>query len=376
MFIACCLGVGLTGCPPDPRISLNDFLAMQDQASAAAVPDTPVVTSVDANLPDYKIGSADVLTVTLTGLNEPAVSTGYRVRVNSEGTIDLPLAGMVHVARLDESEAEAAIKRAYVPGIVRQLAVNVEVIEFETTDVVVSGAVTFPGLVTLQRTQRNLLYAVLSAGGVSSSASGYVSLRRVRRPSERVSYDLTDPVQLEAALAIDPLEDGDMVMVEAAAPNTIFVGGLVNRPASQVYPPGVKMNILQALAAAGGVRTDVFPREGTLIRPMPNGEDVHVKLNLSRIASGQDDNVLLAAGDILWIPETVETRVQDFINKNIFLRAGFTATVSYNVSGLDFLNGNSRASRLRGLGGGGGLQDSFDPFGFLSRNTALQTLTR
>jgi hypothetical protein len=215
-----------------------------------------------------------------------------------------------------------------------------------------------------------MLFAIVGAGGVSAEASGHATLRRIRHPNEAATYDLTDPTQLKDALALDPLESGDIISVPAAQPNTVFVGGLVNRASPQIYPPGTKITALQALAAANGVRTDIFPKEGTLVRRMPDGKDVHVKLDLNRIARGDDPNIVLAAGDILWVPETWDTRVEEFINRNIFLRAG--VSVNYNVTGIEFMNRRSLQTSNRG--GTGTLQDRFDPLGFLSQPTATQSL--
>jgi hypothetical protein len=130
------------------------------------------------------------------------------------------------------------------------------------------------------------------------------------------------------------------------------------------------VTVLQAIAGAQGLRTDVTPEEGTLVRRMPDGKDAMVKLDLQAIARGEAPNIELESGDILWVPPTAKTRIQDFINRNLFLRAG--VSVTYNVTGIEFLNRQEQQSRA--FGGGGDLQDAFDPLGFLNRNAALQTL--
>ncbi len=335
----------------------------EDSQEAAAS-----VEVFDSALADFGFGPGDVLDVSLTGLEDATTSNVYRCRVDDAGAIDLPLVGSVRVMDLRESQAEDVIKRGYVPNIVRQLTANVTVIEHKRTEVLVTGAVGVPGMVSLRHNERNLLFAVLAADGVSSGASGKVTLHRVRRPGQDVTYDLGDPQQLEGALAEDPLEKGDIVMVAAAQPNTIFVGGLVNRPSPQLYPPGVEMNVLQVLASAGGLREDVYPVEGTLIRRMPNGSDMRVKLDFPRIKRGEDANIVLAAGDILWVPETVGTKVLDFFNRNLFIRGG--ATITYNATGTEFLNSNSRSQSLQGRQGGT-LEDQFDPFSFLNQASAI-----
>ena len=37
-----------------------------------------------------------------------------------------------------------------------------------------------------------------------------------------------------------------------------------------------------------------------------NGHDVHVKLDLDRIQRSEDPDITLAAGDVLWVPFTLQ----------------------------------------------------------------------
>ncbi len=95
----------------------------------------------------------------------------------------------------------------------------------DTTNVLVVGAVAAPGLVPLRRTERNMLFAIVGAGGISEIASGQATLHRIRTPTDEVTLNLTDPIQLRDALALKPLKQGDIVYVYAAQPNTVFGGG-------------------------------------------------------------------------------------------------------------------------------------------------------
>ncbi len=326
----------------------------------------PVAIDIDSYLRPYEVGPSDVVNITLAGIDEAGLMPSFLARVDRNGEIDLPIVGSIKVADKTLEDVEDAIRATYVPAVFHEAVVHVELVEADTTNVLVMGAVTEPGLISLRRNQRNMLFAIVGAGGASELASGHATLRRIRHPADEGTFDLRDPVELQQALALDPLEHGDIIYVQAAQPNTVFVGGLVNRIGPQIYPPYTEINVLQALAAAGGLRTDVFPREGTLIHRMPDGTDVHVELNLNRLARGQDPNVALAPGDILWVPETWETRVQDFINRNIFVRAG--VSVSYNVTGIEFMNRHSQQSSRFGAS----QADISDPYGFLSRSSALQ----
>lgn len=371
----CLLGLAAAGCH-DPRISIYDFIEMQRTAVPASSrqPKAPTaeIWSRHAFVPE-RIGPKDELSVELTGLNgDPAETRVSVVRVDRNGQIELPEGVKVTVTNMELEEADRAIREHFVPDIVKRIVVKTNITKPHTTEVQVRGAVTAPGLVPLLRTELDLLHAVARAGGVSSAASGRVSLRRLREPATELILDLRNPADLKTAFAIAPLEAGDIVTVEAAAPNTIFVGGLVNAPGPQPYPPGTQVTLRQALVAAGGVQDELYPSEATLIRRMPDGKDVHVKINLERLRNGEDPDIQLAAGDIFWVPHTLGTRTMDFINRNLFFRAGFTA--SYNVvgnaSGIEFLN--RRALQSTGVarttpGGGTTLQNRVDPLGFLAR---------
>lgn len=359
------------GCAADHRLSMGEFIAMQrGAAETAPVAEAVSAADIDAHIGPYRVGAGDDLRIELNGADGASLfPAAVNARIDRNGQIDLPVVGAIKVSDLPLEDVEDTILKAYVPGVFREATCHVELASTQPTNVLVVGAVSAPGLIPLRRTERNLLFAIVGAGGVSDAASGMATLRRVRRPAEEVTLNLRDPVQLQAALTLNPLDNGDIISVQAAAPNTVFVGGLVATPHPQTYAAGTNVTILQALAAAGGLRTDVTPSEGTLIRRMPNGQEVQVKLDLEAIAKGREPNLELAAGDILWVPQTFGTIVQDFINKNIFLRAG--VSVNYNVSGIEFLN----RRKLQSAGAGGGsLQDAFDPFGFLTRNTLLQTV--
>jgi len=377
------LSLATAGCA-EHRISLTEFLQMQQEARQAATTQ-PATTqpaaaaAIDKYLGRYKVGPGDILAVVvggpdvLSGVVQLGVLPAIQVRIDRDGVIRLPVAGAIKVGGLDIEDVERTILQAYVPSVLKEAVVHVTLVTPDSANVLVVGAVTLGGLVQLQHHERNLLFAVNKAGGLTQAASGRATVRRLRRPTEEVTLNLTNPVELEAALALAPLEDGDIISVEAAMPNTIFVGGLVLGPGPQSYPPGVEMTVLQALAAANGPPTYLTPREATLIRRMPDGRDVQVKLDLDRLATGKDPNIALAAGDILWVPHTLETRFQEWFDRNFFVRAGMSATMSYNVIGQEFLNRRGRFGAGQGFGGGGqGLEQQFDPLGFLTRNALLR----
>lgn len=381
MLLGSMIMAGSFGCA-DNRISSAEFLAMQEEAEKEATPTTQpsnaakqeAVALIDAQLGAYKVGPGDVLIVSLTQLDQPAGFAPLNIRVTRNGDLNLPSVAAIKVAGLELEDVEKIIHDAYVPAVYKDVAVHVAISEADMTNVLVHGAAMTPGMVELKRTRRNLLYAMVGAGGVTQIASGEVTLRRIRRPSEEVTLNLTNPNGLTAALALDPLENGDIVTIQAATPNTVFVGGLVKSSLPQVYPPGTNVTVLQAIAAAGGLRTDVTPREATLIRRTKDGKDIQVKLNMDRITRGQDPNLVLVAGDVLWVPDTVETVVQNWINQNVYFKFGGSANVFYDVTGVEYLNRPGQQSGGN-IGGGNSPLNQIDPFFFLNQSQAIRNLT-
>ncbi len=342
------LVVLLSGCT-EYRMDLEEFQAAlvavetgSDVPDGVSIDPAEVRRVIDAALGPYRVGPGDVLGVTIT----PAGKTSglpLNTRLGSDGRVHLPMAGALEVDGMTLGEVETAIQNAYVPKYHVQAVVHVQLAVAETTEVMVVGAlvtpimgggVSIPGMVSLRRSERNLLHATALAGGMSQAASGLVTLKRLRQPGKNVTFNLREPAGLRKALAIDPLEDGDIVMVHAARSNTVFVGGLVMGAGPQIYAADSEVTVLQALAAAGGGRPDLVPTTATLIRRV-DGKDMHVKLDLVDLVRGKQENIVLASGDILWLPHTTGTRVHEFLNSAISFRATAGYYLGYSNVGSD-----------------------------------------
>ncbi len=361
------LGTGLWS---DPRISMKEFLELEEEARLAAeVPATqPVVDMeaaralLDSQFGPYRVGPHDVLTVMLTEVSGLVGGTGLsavRVRVDRNGQINLPIVGNVSVDGLELKDIENLIADTYVPKVYREAICHVTLAEYEATEVIVTGTVGAPGMISLRRTERNLLYALVLAGGISNDSSGWVTLQRLRRPGDIVKLNIMEPEGVKQALMEDPLEDGDMITADPADPFQVWVLGLVKGPGPQVFVPGQRVTFLEVLAAARGLRQDIFVREGTLNRKMPDGSEIRVRLDIERLASGRDPNFVMQPGDIVYVNHTWDTWIQEWFNQHATITAGATATVSYSASASDQLSRRGTPTPTPGAG--------IDPFGFLQR---------
>lgn len=322
------IGLLLAGCA-DSRINLDALTQLE--ADAGRIEPIPLETSDVAltEIRPYTVGTNDVLIITFTGLSEQFAQHRLTVRVHDEGTIMLPMVGKLAVAGLDLKGVEKALYEAHVPAYVKDLGVFVELGGPEATTVVVVGAAGQSGLVSLPRNERNVLYALSHAVGFGPDGSGIVHVKPLRPDRDVQSYDLTSVNDLRRALLAQPLESGDMIVVEPADPSAIYVTGLVNIPGPIPIPKNGNLSLARTIAAAGGLRDFLNPREATLWRRLANGEQVRVKLSLEDVLAGKTPDLALHPGDILDVPHTAETRFLEWVAANVRL-GPFGVTAVYD----------------------------------------------
>ncbi|MBI5866133.1 MAG: polysaccharide biosynthesis/export family protein, partial [Planctomycetes bacterium] len=326
---ALAVGAGLLcGCA-DSRITVSQL--QEREESLAKVEPLPV-RAADLALSEvrpYTVGPGDILQVTMQGLADATAPTVIKTRVYSGGQIELPLVGSVMVVGKTLQQVDEEIVKAHVPAYVKHLAVFTELVNPETTTIMVTGAAGKPGLVTLPSNQRNVLYALATAGGFGGTSSTKVKVQPIRPEEEVLTYDLANVNDVRRAMTARPLESGDIVSVEGAATSVVYVTGLVNAPGPVAVPPDSSVSVMHAIYAAGGLRDWLEPVEATLVRTLPDGTRAFVKLDLADILSGKQLDTSLRAGDILTVPHTADTRVREWAINN--LRLGpFSVGVAYD----------------------------------------------
>lgn len=326
---ACLMAVWLAGCKQDDRIS---FAELQSREMGLRQTEPVPVRSTDLALNElrpYTVGPGDVLQITMTGLVDAYLPILVKVRVHSEGQVELPQVGPIKVAGMTLQQVEEAVIAAHVPQYVKVLSVYAELVGPEATTVMVTGGAAKPGLVTLQRNQRSILYALATAGGFGGTASTRVRVRPIRPEEDELVYDLADVNDVRRAMTARPLESGDIVTVEGASSSAVYVTGLVNLPGPVLVPPDSSVSVLHAVYACGGLRDLLDPVEATLVRTLADGKRAHVKLDLEGILAGKEPDIALRAGDILTVPHTSDTRLREWAINN--LRIGpFSMGVAYD----------------------------------------------
>jgi polysaccharide export outer membrane protein len=231
---------------------------------AAAGPSTPQ---------DYVIGPQDQLSITV--FEEPTLTNKYRVE--NDGFITFPFLDRVQAAGKTLGELQATLTTQLATGWLKNPQVRVEVDQYKSQSIFVTGQVRLPNEYTMTGSNMTLLQALAMAGSPTADASNEVIVSR-RSPTggenEIIKVNLKD-LQLGKADSDIVLRDGDVINVPKA--QTFFVDGFVRNPGSYVLDPG--MTVQQAIALAGGLSERGSDRRITAVR-LVNGRLVNVQVRL------------------------------------------------------------------------------------------------
>lgn len=265
-----------------------------------------VASSVSqANGEKYRIGSGDVLSVSIYG--RPQLSRDA-LRVDGNGTIRLPLIeDEVKAACKTESELAQEIAERYLKYL-KNPRVEVYVKEFNSKPVAIMGAVTKPGQFQVKRPIR-LLELLALAGGPTDKAGEEIIVSRAERAAvcgntdvvntnENFAFVLKSVVSGESN-ANPYINPGEVVTIKEA--EQVYVVGNVLRPTGLLLKKQV--TITQAIAMAGGLLPDTKKENVRLIRRSASDDTKQIILvNLKAIEKQQAADVTLQPDDIIDVP--------------------------------------------------------------------------
>lgn len=90
------------------------------------------------------------------------------------------------------------------------------------------------------------------------------------------------------------------------APRTVNVFGAVNTPGSITIPPEKSINLLDAVARAGGFSRLANRSNVSLTRTLPDGQQANYSVNADQLVTGDAKNrYQIQDGDVIFVPERV-----------------------------------------------------------------------
>ena len=250
----------------------------------------------------------DSMSVSIYGGTAPIV-TGERVGL--DGTVRIPLAGVLHLGGLTLQKAEAAIAaRMDELQMFKDPQVTITLLEAPGHVATVIGEVR--GIFPVAAPKR-LFDALAFSGALTTSISPVISIERPGVADPIVVNIGSDP--LHSAAANIPIFAGDTITVSGVG--AYYVIGAVKTPGVFKLNGVLPTTAMQALALAGGGQFQSKLNSTKLIRTLGSQRSV-VEIPLRRILDGKEPDPILQSNDILFIPSN---------KAKAFLVAGGAATV-------------------------------------------------
>jgi polysaccharide export outer membrane protein len=271
---------------------------------------TPMADPATTNLPAQKIGSDDLLAVSV--YDSPELTR--TVRVGADGVIRLPmLKKRIKVEGLMPSDVETAIATALTnEELIVDPLVTVTVVEYHSRPINVMGAVKKP--ITFQaEAPVTLLHALARAEGLSSDAGQEILITRAAPLSDAAAPPLVQRISVKALIdGADPaanvtLTGGEEIRVPEAG--RIYVVGNVKRPGAFTLQDNAQSTVLKALAMAEGLlpyagkQAYIYRTEGGA------GGKNEIPVELRKIMDRKAADVALMPNDILYITDNKGRRL-------------------------------------------------------------------
>jgi polysaccharide export outer membrane protein len=239
------------------------------------------------------IGAGDLLSMHV--FREDELDT--HLRVKDDGTVPLPLIGLVQVIGLAPADAASKIAAIYrEKQLLNDPQVSLQIEQSAAERVAVLGEVEHPGTVDMTA-PRGLLDVLAEAGGLLKSADRHVTIHRASGEAVTVFVPNNVHADLDAAGVL--VSPGDTVLVPRAG--IVYVLGDVGRPGGYLMQDDSRLSLLQALALASGSSKTASEGSARLIRSV-NGVTTEIPLDLKAREKGRLPDLPLRNNDVVYIP--------------------------------------------------------------------------
>lgn len=263
---------------------------------------------------DLTVLPNDVVTLSIFGTTPTFTDVE---RVSLDGTIHLPMAGVISIGGLTITAAEQKIARYLEEKeLFRDAQVNLVLTEMPDHVVTLVGAVTK----TLPMVgQRRLLDVLSSAGGLPETASTVI---KIDRPGviDPIYVDLGNDPSASVAANI-PIFAGDVITTGNVG--AFYIVGAVPSPGAHALSGARPVTALMAVAISGGTLEWAKRNDASIVRTTGNTRSV-IPLPLKEIQEGKVADPVLQADDIILVPPSTL--------RSIFRSGNTTALISMAVS--------------------------------------------
>jgi polysaccharide export outer membrane protein len=309
-----CVGTNMAKLKVVPIVGLAVFFLVMD--AAAQGPSAPMTDELKAKCggqvrSTYLLGTDDQLEIAEPDLTEIG---NKPVPIDSDGNIQVPLAGSVHVSGLTVQQTEQQLNKV-LSKYIRNPQVAVSVSDVRSQPVSILGAVNAPGVHQVQG-HKTLLEMLALAGGIRQDAGYSVRITRELEwgciPLSNAALDASGrfsvaELNLKKIMEAKEPEENiqifphDVISVPKA--EMVYVIGEVKRSGGFALGEHESISVLQALSLAEGFSGPADTRHSKILRLKRDADQrEELAVDIKDVLDGKKPDMPLQADDILFIP--------------------------------------------------------------------------
>ena len=264
--------------------------------------------------PNYLLGPEDVIELTVFDVPD---MQHLNVQVADDGTISVPLLGSVKAAGLSQRQLRDELADLWGAKYLQNPQVSVFIKDFKSRPVSVVGSVAKPGMYYMTA-RRTLIEVLAMAGGLARGGAAAGRVLYLERPggfrdlpeAEGIKQTAPDKIEVDLRKLLYSqdttlnLEVRPFDTITVSRADIIYVTGAVKRPGGFVLEDKESVSVLEAMAMAQGFDLNAAPARAKIIRRSPSGALTEVPIDLSKVLHGHSVDTVLAANDILFVPNS------------------------------------------------------------------------
>ena len=262
--------------------------------------------------PQYTINAGDSVEVKVYNHADLAVKT----TVTPDGYIGMMFAGQVRVAGLTLAQAAGKIEKA-LEKYIRNPKVGISPYAIHSETATIAGAVAHPGMYGISNGMR-LADLFAKAGGSSvryydGQTLDAADLKNsiLVRNGRNLPVDFSKAIEEGDAWHNVLLRKGDYIYVAVRSESMVCLIGDVKTPHKRIWDRN--LGLLELLTTGGWVN-ETYWRHAIVIRGGVANPKMY-KVDLDGILQGRKPNVMLEAGDIVYIPKDNVSEYNVFVRK-------------------------------------------------------------
>jgi len=242
---------------------------------------------------DLQLTHGDLIEIKIFGQPEFAPP----VRIGADGTVLLPLIGVVSLNHLTITAAEKLIAaKLSAAGMYQDPQVTIQVTDGPNATVTVVGEA--HGVLPVVGSRR-LLDVIAAAGGIPVTASHVITINRPGELQPLVVDLGTNPAQ--SAFADVPVFPGDTIVISRIG--VVYLLGSFKTQGAVPLNTNTPLTLMEATALGGGIAFDAKYSDLRIIRTIGDQRTV-LKLNAMDVMHGKVPDPVLQANDILFMPNS------------------------------------------------------------------------